>query len=160
MFPAAGCGNYQKCAPAQTAAQITMTAHKATMTPRNSGSDVGSRCVFIAAFPTLRRVTASCDPWPKSCWPPPALEETHLRRLSLNRMNVAAVIAPKKIYRWSGCGTFNCILEHQNAATSRTRLRMDMVRFHGVLGSEETQSRQTVTIKRAACVPNAPANST
>ena len=48
-------------------------------------------------------------------------------------MNVAAVFAPKKAYEFLGCGTFTCVLEHQFAATTRTRLMMDMCKLHGIL---------------------------
>jgi hypothetical protein len=49
---------------------------------------------------------------------------------SLNRMNVAAVLALKKMHRRSGCGTFAGVLKFQFAATSRTRLVTDVFGFH------------------------------
>jgi hypothetical protein len=48
-------------------------------------------------------------------------------------MNVAAALASKNAYKRSVCGTFNGVLKHQFAATTRTRLMMDMGKLHAVL---------------------------
>jgi len=56
--------------------------------------------------------------------------ETHLRRWSLDRMNMAAVFAPKKLYGYPSCGSFAGVLKLKFAATSRTRLVTDVFGFH------------------------------
>ena len=68
-------------------------------------------------------------------------------------MNVTAVFAPKKAYELSGSGTFNCVVKHKFAATTRTRLMMDTGRLHGVLQAwEEVRNRgQTVQMKNTVC---------
>jgi hypothetical protein len=65
-------------------------------------------------------------------------------------MNVAAALASKNAYERSVCGTFNGVLKHQFAATTRTRLMMDMGKLHAVLHVwEEVRNRgQTVQIKK------------
>ena len=69
-----------------------------------------------------------------------------------NRMNVAAVFAPKKVYGCSGYQGFNCDLKIQRAAATRTRLT-DAGRLHGVppwLGAVR-RGDQIVPMKNAVC---------
>ena len=50
---------------------------------------------------------------------------------TFDRMNVAAVFAPKKVYGCSGSHAFNCDPKFQSVAATRTRLT-DAGRLHGV----------------------------
>ena len=65
-----------------------------------------------------------------------------------NSMNVAAVFAPEKVEGCAGSVALNCVPERQFAATTRTRLLVDMGRLHGVLLCP--RQRYTATMHSAA----------
>jgi len=79
--------------------------------------------------------------------------ETHLCRWSLDRMNVAAVFAPKKLYGYASCGSFAGVLKLKFAATSRTRLVTDVFGFHWrSQGCADVRSlSQSVQSRNAVC---------
>ena len=67
-------------------------------------------------------------------------------------MNAAAVLAPKKVYGYSGSDAFNCVPDFQFAVTTRARLT-GARRLHGVaprLGAVRRRN-QIVPIKNAVC---------
>jgi len=68
-------------------------------------------------------------------------------------MNVAAVLALKKMHRRSGCETFAGVLKFKSPATSRTRLVTDVFGFHWrSQGCADVRSlSQSVQSRNAVC---------